>query len=142
MEHTNELREVMENIKLSGAIDAKDQFEIDNILKNIEDAVQAGIVKNERLQKQIEGLEEELAFKEDELEDTENTLQAVETDKENLETELEDIKPLVPTTLEDERKLLITRRLMHNLTEEELTKLETFAKSQFKKPGIIYQEVF
>lgn len=124
MKHTNELREVMENIKLSGAIDTKDQFEIDNILKNIEDAVQAGIVKNERLQKQIEKLEEELAFKED------------------LELELEDIKPLVPTTLEDERKLLIARRLMHNLTEDELTKLETFAKSQFKKPGIIYKDVY
>lgn len=120
MEHTNELREVMENIKLSGAIDAKDQFEIDNILKNIEDAVQAGVVKNKQLQKQIDAI-------------------YAETDR---DADVQEHGELEPMTLEDERKLLIARRLMHNLTEDELTKLETFAKSQFKKPGIIYKDVY
>lgn len=55
---------------------------------------------------------------------------------------VKEYKKLFPNdTLEQERKNKIAANLVHNLTEEELIKLETFAKEQFRKPGIIYKEV-
>ena len=132
MEQIQNIRQVVNNcLEACGGFITKQDAEkieenliaIDEKVSDIEDDLQELKWEVRDLENQIEGLEEQ-----------EDDIESLRDDLEKATDELEEIKDRVPVeNLHDEMKLSIATQLMKNLSLEEMEKILTFSKEQFRK---------